>query len=422
MNAGSLPRWVDAPDDPPSAIREVKAALRARIAASGRSVADVRARLDSLIYERVEEIRSANDQRGTAWPVVEYESLAAGNGLDELTELVRRRGCLVVRHHFDREQALDWDRSLVDYLAVNRFDEVYRGPGDEFFSSVESTPEILPVYWSQAQMEARQSDRMAVVQQFLNSLWRSDSAGTRWFDPVVNTIYPDRVRRRPPGTTSGGLGAHIDAGTLDLWMQPDYQRAFRHVFDGSIESFDPWDAAHRTEGSQFQGTTMTSVFRTFQGWTALSDMRSVDGVLRAVPIPEAIAWLLLRPLADDVDEDDMCGVEVSRSFPVTERWHAPLLDAMSSIPDVEAGDSVRWHGDLIHGVAPVEGQSGWGNVMYIPAAPWCSRNSRYVETLRGAFESGGSPSDFPAEHYEREWSDRFMPSQLNAIGRRSLGM
>jgi Protein of unknown function (DUF1479) len=33
------------------------------------------------------------------------------------------------------------------------------------------------------------------------------------------------------------------------------------------------------------------------------------------------------------------------------------------IPDVTAGDSVWWHVDMIHSVAPVEDQQGWGNVM-----------------------------------------------------------
>jgi Gig2-like len=327
-----------------------------------------------------------------------------------------------VRGHFDRRQALDWDRSLLEYLDANRFDEVYRGPGDQFFASVGSKPEIFPVYWSPAQMAARQSERMAVVQRLLNSLWRSRSEGATWFDPQRSAMYPDRVRRRPEGTTSAGLGAHIDAGTLDLWMKREYQQAFRHVFDGSIEEFDPWDAAYRTDGSQYPGTTMTSVFRTFQGWTALSDMDADQGVLHAVPIPEAIAYLLLRPLLDDVPEDDMCGVSLSRTFPITERWHRLLLDGMSGIPDVRAGDSVWWHGDMVHSVAPVTNQRGWGNVMYIPAAPWCARNERYARSVLSAFETGSSPDDFPAEHYERTWSNRFRVDDLNDYGRRSLGL
>lgn len=65
---------------------------------------------------------------------------------------------------------------------------------------------------------------------------------------------------------------------------------------------------------------------------------------------------------------------------------------------------------------------GWGNVMYIPAAPWCPRNERYAPSVREAFLTGSSPSDFPAEHYERTWSNRFHVQDLNETGRRGLGL
>lgn len=424
--APDLPTWPDPPTDVPAAVRRLKAAIRSRIETSGRTVEEVFAVIEGLVADRVAEVKAANAESGSAWPVVEFDVLADGSSSAEVGvvfEQVRRRGCLVVRKHFDRDQAQRWDRSLVDYLDRNRFDDVYRGPGDQFFSSVDSKPEIFPIYWSAAQMEARQSERMAVVQQFLNSLWRSSSdQGDTWFNGERNAMYPDRVRRRPDGATSKGLGTHIDAGTLDLWMKPEYQRAFRHVFDGSIERFDPWDAAHRTVGSQYPGSTMSSAFRTFQGWTALSDMDSDQGVLRSVPIPEAIAYLLLRPLLDDVPDEDMCGVVVGRSFPITQQWHSLLLEGLSLIPDVRAGDSVWWHCDMVHGVGPVSDQRGWGNVMYIPAAPWCPRNERYANGVLACFTDGSSPSDFPEEHYERGWADRFGLDDLNNNGRRALGL
>ena len=67
-------------------------------------------------------------------------------------------------------------------------------------------------------MQARQSDRMATVQAFLNGQWTSESDGVQWFDPDRDSLYPDRIRRRPPGADSDGLGTHLDPGTLDLWM------------------------------------------------------------------------------------------------------------------------------------------------------------------------------------------------------------
>ena len=417
-----LPHWETAPADLKAAIREVKAALRARIAASGRTVEEVFAVIERRVAARVAEIVAQKERGEVVWPVIHYADIAAGTVSDEALALLHRRGCLVVRGHFPREQALAWDGEIVDYVERNRFFENYRGPGDDFFGSVGSKPEIYPIYWSSAQMQARQSDRMATVQGFLNSQWVSESEGVRWFDPHRDSLYPDRIRRRPEGADSAGLGTHLDPGTLDLWMTQAYQQAFRHLFDGTVEQYDPWDASHRTDGPQYPGSTMCSVFRTFQGWTALSDMDHDQGVLHTVPIPEAMAYLMLRPLLDDVPDDEMCGVTVNQVFPADWKWHALLMEGLAGIPDVKAGDSVWWHCDMVHSVAPVQDQKGWGNVMYIPAAPWCPRNERYAESVREAFLTGSSPSDFPEEHYEREWPDRFHVEDLNETGRRGLGL
>jgi hypothetical protein len=417
-----LPHWESVPADLGAAVREVKAALRARIAASGRTVEEVFAVVEERVAARVAEIEEEKERGGTVWPVIDYADIAAGTVPAEELAKLQRRGCLVVRGHFPREQALAWDAGIVDYVERNRFFSDYRGPGDDFFGSVGSRPEIYPIYWSPAQMQARQSERMATVQAFLNARWRHESDGATWFDPDRDSLYPDRIRRRPPGADSTGLGTHLDPGTLDLWMTEAYQRAFRHLFDGTVERYDPWDAAHRTAGPQYPGSTMCSVFRTFQGWTALSDMDHDQGVLHTVPIPEAMAYLMLRPLLPDVGDDDMCGVTVNRVFPANDRWHPLLMRAVSTIPDVRAGDSVWWHCDMVHGVAPVTDQRGWGNVMYIPAAPWCPRNEAYAASVREALRTGSSPSDFPEEHYERSWPDRFPVEDLNATGRRGLGL
>lgn len=420
-----LPSWPEPPANPAAAVREFKAAARARIAQSGRTVDDVFEIIQGVVHERTADVLHAQQSAVGAWPEIEYQTIADGAVSDSFRDLVHRRGCVVVRKHFAHQQALDWDRQIMNYVDGNNFAANWRGVGDKFFDTDDprepTAPIFYPIYWSEAQMQARQSPRMAIVQTFLNGMW-STQESLALFDPERPAMYPDRLRRRPEGSTTDGLGNHIDPGTLDLWLKPEYQHAFRHVFDGDIEKFDPWDATSRTDGSQYPGTTMTSAFRTFQGWTALSDMAHDQGVLHAVPIPEAIAYLLLRPLLDDVDEHDMCGAAISRSFWVTEQWHADLLQASVGIPDVQAGDSVWWHGDLVHSVAPVTNQQGWGNVMYIPAAPWCPRNERYAHRIAEALSTGSSPSDFPEEHYERAWPDRFTTADLNDIGRRSLGL
>jgi hypothetical protein len=167
--------------------------------------------------------------------------------------------------------------------------------GDNFFGSLDaSRPEIYPIYWSQSQMQARQSDEMAAVQSFLNRLWRFESEGTTWFDPDVSVIYPDRIRRRPPGTTSKGLGAHTDSGALERWLLPAYQRVFANVFNGKLDEYDPWDAAHRTEVEEYR--------REHHQMFGVPYLPGLDGALRydpgqgllhVVPIPEAMAYILL---------------------------------------------------------------------------------------------------------------------------------
>lgn len=409
------------PADHKTAIREMKQALRAQIG----DVQQLFDQLNARISERVEEIKAIKARGESVWPQLNYADIAAGRVTEAQRALIKRRGCVVIKGHFPREQALGWDRAMLDYLAENRFDEVYKGPGDSFFGTLEaSRPEIYPIYWSQAQMQARQSDEMAAAQSFLNRLWRFESEGRTWFNPDISVIYPDRIRRRPPGTTSKGLGAHTDSGALERWLLPAYQRVFANVFNGKLDQYDPWDAAHRTEVEEYtvENTTKCSVFRTFQGWTALSDMIAGQGLLHVVPIPEAMAYILLRPLLDDVPEDELCGVAPGRVLPVSEKWHPLLMEALSSIPPLEAGDSVWWHCDVIHSVAPVENQQGWGNVMYIPAAPLCEKNLAYARKVKIALEQGASPGDFPREDYERDWSGRFTLSDLNAHGKRALGM
>lgn len=409
------------PADHKAAIRQMKRELRAQIG----DVQAVFDRLHAKIADRVAEIAALKKSGDPVWPVIPFADVKNGTLSEAQRAAVKRRGCAVIKGHFPREQALAWDNAMLDYLDRNHFDEVYKGPGDNFFGTLTaSRPEIYPIYWSQAQMQARQSEEMAQVQSFLNRLWTFESNGKQWFNPDVSVIYPDRIRRRPPGTTSKGLGAHTDSGALERWLLPAYQQAFARVFDGNVDEYDPWNAAHRTDVEEYtvDNTTKCSVFRTFQGWTALSDMIPDQGLLHVVPIPEAMAYILLRPLLDDVPEDELCGVAPGRVLPISEKWHPLLIEALTSIPALEAGDSVWWHCDVIHAVAPVENQQGWGNVMYIPAAPMCEKNLAYAKKVKAALETGASPGDFPREDYETDWQDRFTLNDLNIHGKRALGM
>lgn len=204
-------------DDVPAAIGAAKAELRAQI---GDVDAAYRRVLDHLT-PLIDEVVALRDAGRPVWPELDYARIAAGDVTDAEREAIRRRGCLVVRGHFPRDEALAWDRRLEEYVDANDFGALYRGAGDDFFgTTTASKPSIYPIYWSPTQMEARQSPRMAAVQSFLNRLWTFEQDGRLLFDPDTDVLYPDRIRRRPPGTDNGGLGAHCDSGSLERWLLP----------------------------------------------------------------------------------------------------------------------------------------------------------------------------------------------------------
>src|SRR5208337_4110611 len=100
-----------------------------------------------------------------------------------------------------------------------------------------------------------------------------------------------------------------------------------------------------------------------------------DGPLQLIPIAEAMVYILLRAIQDDVPEDDLCGALPGRALSVNEQYHSPLIKALSSIPVMEPGDTIFWHCDVIHAVENEHRGTGYSNVMYIPSAPGCAKNS-----------------------------------------------
>ncbi len=408
----------DFPADIGSAIREVKTRLRAQVG----DVAAALAEVEAAMRAEVAAVKADRDSGRPVWPVARFDDVAAGTVPAEIVEAIRRRGCAVVRETFPRGRAEAWDAALARYTEENRFAETYQAIDDGVFGGLAAgRPSIYPIYWSVPQIEARQDDRMAAVRRFLNSFWKHESDGRVWFDPDRDTAYPDRVRRRAPGANSNGLSPHTDSGSVERWLLPAYQSVFRHVFAGEWRRYDPWDGAHRTEVHEFPSTVMCSAFRTFQGWTALSDMRPAEGVLHTVPIPAAMAYVLLRALQDDVAVDDLCGAANGQALPITGRYHRVLLPALTPLPAVRPGDTVWWHGDLIHSVGEVTGQKGWGNVMYIPASPYCEKNAAYARACGQAFLGGASPGDFAAEDYETSWAGRATLGDLSETGRLQFG-
>jgi hypothetical protein len=146
--------------------------------------------------------------------------------------------------------------------------------------------------------------------------------------------------------------------------------------------------AWRTATSEIPSPAVCSVFRTYQGWTALTPQGPGDGTLRLVPIARGIAYMLLRALQDDVPEDELCGAQPARALSATPEWHGALMPALSPIPLMQPGDTVWWHPDIIHAVEDHHRGTGYSNVIYIGAAPWCAKNAAYLKRQAAAFMKG----------------------------------
>lgn len=123
------------PADHNAAIRQLKQELRAQIG----DVQTVFNQLSERIAARVAEINALKARGEPVWPVIPFADIQNGTLNDEQREAVKRRGCAVIKGHFPREKALGWDRSMLEYLDRNHFDEVYKGPGDSFFGTLEAS-------------------------------------------------------------------------------------------------------------------------------------------------------------------------------------------------------------------------------------------------------------------------------------------
>lgn len=404
----------------PQAIVEVKRQLRRELPRRREVFAEV----EDYVRHEAEDIRDRLARGGPVIPEVDYSAVAAGRVPAAVIAAVKRRGCAVVRQVFPRSQAEAWNEALGEYIAGNGYYEAGVDPAlDQYFSVLKSgRPQIFGIYWSRPQVEARQAVSLARTRAFLNSLWIGRRGAEVYFDPERECTYADRVRRREPGDATLGLSPHMDAGSVERWIDPAYRRVYRHVFSGDWRAFDPFDGAWRTETEEIPSPAVCSMFRTYQGWTALTPQGPGDGTLQLVPVAAGIAYLLLRALQDDVAEDQLCGAEPCRALSASWEWHAPLLEGLCPIPHVEPGDTIWWHPDIVHAVEDRHLGRGHSSVMYIGAAPYCAKNAGFLERQWAAFLKGESAPDFAPENYEVNYRGRATPDDLSDLGRRQMGL
>ena len=407
-------------DNLPQAIQSTKKLLRQQLP----NHAEVFRQVEAEMRRRVDVIVKERESGQAVIPIVQYADVASGAVSPQLIAKIKDRGACVIRGTFDQAQATAWDNEIAAYVEENGLDaKLANAAEDKYFGTLASAkPQIYGIYWSRPQVQARQSESLTRVRVFLNKLWQAESEGQRHFDPNQVPVYADRIRRRPPGSASLGLSPHVDGGSVERWLDENFRKVYRHVFSGNWRDYNAYDAAYRPEAREVPSPAVCSMFRTFQGWTALTRQGKGDGTLQLIPIAESMVYVLLRALQDDVPEDDLCGAQPGRALSVNPQYHSLLIDALSSIPTMEPGDTVFWHSDVVHAVENEHRGSGYSNVMYIASIPGCAKNTAYLAKQAPAFLAGKTPPDFAPDDFEVDFKGRGTEADLTPLGRSQLGL
>src|SRR5580698_9424365 len=406
--------------DLPKLVRETKKSLRAALP----SYAEAFQKVESDMRRRVDAVVKERESGQAVVPIVHYSDIAAGSVPAEMIAKIKQRGACVIREAFAPSQANAWNDEVTTYVEKNGLDEkLANAAEDKYFGTLASAkPQIYGIYWSRPQVEARQSEALTRVRVFLNQLWQAESEGKRHFDASETPAYADRIRRRPAGSASLGLSPHVDGGSVERWLDGNFRNVYRHVFSGDWKKYNAFDAAWRPDVQEVSSPAVCSMFRTFQGWTALTRQGQGDGTLQLIPIADAMVYVLLRALQNDVPEDDLCGALPGRALSVNQQYHSPLIKALSSIPQMEPGYTIFWHCDVIHAVENEHRGTGYSNVMYIGSAPGCPKNTAYLEKQALTFLAGKTPPDFPADNFEVDFAGRGTVADLTELGRSQLGI
>lgn len=232
-------------DDLPAAIRTAKRALRADLPGCAATFRE----LEGDIARQVDAIRGAHAHGRDVIPVLRFADIANGSVDPQAVAAIRAHGAAVIRGVFDAQQARDWNDEIGAYLDANRFAErLHARAEDRYFGNLASgKPQIYGVYWSKPQVAARQSPALTQARVFLNRLWRHADGTRTHFDPDQVPVYADRIRRRPPGSTSLGLSPHVDGGSVERWLGANFRQVYRHVLAGRWRDYDPFDAAFRPD-------------------------------------------------------------------------------------------------------------------------------------------------------------------------------
>ncbi|KAK9426120.1 putative DUF1479 domain protein [Seiridium unicorne] len=432
MSPGRLEEWplwpeFTAPEAPPKNHEELLSYKKAITEKYGEAA------IRKGWLEVCKELATATDEiaeKGTAIiPEISFEDFCDLS--TEARTKMQTVGCFVIRGVIPTEEANAHFHDLNRLVTDNR---------DKITGWPEAKPAILRLYWSPTQMAIRSHPNHMRVQKELNSWWEDDSGSTSP-EPLV---YADAVRIRPPGLPLDGLCPHIDAGNLCRWADTGYVNVYDAIFSGEPQKHKMYDLTRRKDANQalfHEGTHQSSVFRAFQGWTALTRAGAGEGSLLLYPSPKlAIAYLLLRPFFMPPSQPNDIMDAAKWKFDAEQSWfpgssksgsqllsdsshpHLRLKDCLVTIPTMTPGDTIWWHCDMVHAVELEHRGAHDSSVAYIAATPTTPANVRYVKQQLKDFLAGEPLEDFKAGINEKTLKGYVGESVIaDDAGRRAMG-
>ncbi|KAJ3787343.1 hypothetical protein GGU10DRAFT_394052 [Lentinula aff. detonsa] len=392
------------------------------------------------IIRELAEVTESVTKKGSEYiPQVDYAELSSLSS-DRLDE-IRRIGTVVIKDVVDDREAIAWQESLKEFIRANPDVPGFPANNKQFFE----------LYWTKPQVEARSHPNVLAASAWLNNLYRKTESSERAMEGVdlsTPLTYADRFRIRHPGGGWASFPPHIDGGSIERWQDPAFRSCFNDILSGHWREHDPYALNGRLEArsSLYQRANQASVFRTFQGWLAMSKTAPTQGTLKVFPdVLLSNAYIVLRPffrplvsvgsseILDpknweyDISLADFPGIYpkdggFAGPWPTPETHPHMMLDkTMIPVPKVMPGDAVFWHCDVVHSVEVDHTGQEDSAVMYIPAVPTTPINKAYVEKQKDCFLKSINPPDFPKGSQafygiSRTPEDLLSPAGLHAMG------
>lgn len=178
------------------------------------------------------EVATVSKKGSAVIPTISYSDIQKGAN-SSFKKQYKERGVCIIRDVVPEQEALEYKDSLRSYIAANE-EKTKAFPAHD--------PQVYELYWSEAQLRARNHPNLLETQKFLMGFWKAGSESAISIQHPV--AYADRLRMRQPGDASFALGPHIDGGSCERWEENGYGRGgdgmgvYGSVFRGHWEKCD----------------------------------------------------------------------------------------------------------------------------------------------------------------------------------------